>query len=510
MNRFNSLIPHFTQVLTEYPNLQKNDLINLITANIEEWKDKPSLILIKEISKFSESDFIKVLSNIGVTSKKTIVYSVPKTEVSTDYNWECSVCTYSMSYKSTNCDMCGMPKNDSPLTEDEYVSFPATTTTAASGGGGGGGEGGERGERASIEFSSINTDNWEIFTGNTKKKNFITSSNLVNIVKGKGNAAEKLVDYSDTSSVISSNSGGGTNIFNNHPLTLKYKHVPITQKLYVKGWNESDAPFSNNTEDDLLQHFNNAICRARETEHTEYVIGIEPLPKPNSVLLIFANNAIATAAIHLNLKVNWKNAYLEVKRPQGYFNDDEDSIIAPLTMKIVIEKPNSKLAPIISSADRKEIERKELQKKLDKKKVTSVTTIAGGGAAGGKAIGLPPLAPKKKVVPVTPTLSVQEQTLVDSIKAKLKKSSLNCIELLCCVDKRDKCFKFDDLLDVCMVLNDHKVFIASIKNNKLLIKTSAEDKKAYNIENHNPVIKQHVEDFCDLLRLVKFPMFAFA
>ena len=500
MNRFIALNPHFTQVLNEYPNLQKNDLINLVTANIEEWKDKPSLKLIQEISNFNESDFIQVLSSIGVITKKTIVYSLPKIEVSSNSNWECSVCTFSMSSKSTSCDMCGMPKDDSGV--KEYVS-------AAVVGGGGGHIAPPPPISATFEFSTDNTENWEIYTGNTKKKNFIITDTYINDMAAGGASSE-------TSSVISNGSASNTII--NHPMTLKFKHTPIAQKLYVKGWSESNAPFPNNTENDLVEHFNNAVCRARETEYTSYVIGIQPLPKPNSVFLIFANNAIATAALQLNLKVYWKNSYLEVKRPQGYVNDD-DSIIGPLTMNVVIEKPNTKLPPIMSSANRKEIERKETQKKLDKKKVVtvgsgSISSGGGGGTGaaggGGKAIGLPPLAPKKKVVPVTPTLNAEEKILVDSIKAKLKKSSLNCIELLCCVDKRDKCFKFDDLLDVCMVLNDHKVFFASIKNNKLLIKTSAEDKKAYNIENHTPVIKQHVEDFCDLLRLVKFPMFAFA
>jgi hypothetical protein len=518
MNRFIALNPHFSHVLNEFPNLQKNDLINLVTANIEEWKDKPSLNLIKEISKFNESDFIQVLSSIGVISKKTIVYSVAKTEVSSDSNWECSVCTFSMSSKSTRCDMCGMPKDDSSVNEYASASTSASTSAFAYAAGG-------SASLATDKFSADNTDNWEIYTG--KKKNFIITDTYINEIAIGGGATINttgLNDYSDTSSVLSNGSGtataatgagGGSNTIQNHPMTLKFKHTPIAQKLYVKGWTESNAPFPNNIENDLLEHFNNAICRARETEHTNYVIGIQPLPKPNSVFLVFANNAIATAAMQLNLKVYWKNSYLEVKRPQGYINDD-DSIIGPLTMNVVIEKPNSKLAPIMSNADRKEIERKEMQKKLDKKKIITASGAAAGTAAGaaaaglGKAIGLPPLAPKKKIVPVTPTLNAQEQTLVDSIKSKLKKSSLNCIELLCCVDKRDKCFKFDDLLDVCMVLNDHKVFFASIKNNKLLIKTSAEDKKAYNIENHTPVIKQHVEDFCDLLRLVKFPMFAFA
>jgi hypothetical protein len=495
MNRFNALIPHFTQVLNEYPNLQKNDLINLVTANIEEWKDKPSLNLIKEISNFNDSDFIQVLSSIGVITKKTIVYYLPKTEVSSNSNWECSVCTFSMSSKSTSCNMCGMPKDDSGV--KEYVSATAMEEV----GGGAGDTEGASSIAAAFEFSTDNTDNWEIYTGNTKKKNSITTDTYINeITVGDGSS----IVGKETSSVI------------NHPMTIKFKHTPIAQKLYVKGWTELNAPFSNNTENDLLKHFNNAMCRARETEHTNYVIGIQPLPKPNSVFLIFANNAIATAAIQLNLKVYWKNSYLEVKRPQGYVNDD-DSIIGPLTMNVIIEKPNIKLPSIMSNADRKEIERNEMQKKLDKKKVTTFAGGTGGGAGGGgggagsaKTIGLPPLAPKKKVVPVAPTLSAEEKILVDSIKAKLKKSSLICLELLCCVDKRDKCFKFEDLLDVCMILNDHKVFFASIKNNKLLIKTSAEDKKAYNIENHNPVIKQHVEHFCDLLRLIKFPMFAFA
>ena len=76
MSRFDQLIPYFKQVLNEYPDIQKNDLINLVKITINEWKDKPSFSLINEIENLSEDVFIMIMFNIGVSAKQTFVYSV--------------------------------------------------------------------------------------------------------------------------------------------------------------------------------------------------------------------------------------------------------------------------------------------------------------------------------------------------------------------------------------------------------------------------------------------------
>ena len=95
MNRYDMLKPHVNHVLTTYQDLQRKDLINLVRMNIIEWKDKPSLELLDEISSLNESIFEIIMSKIGVTSKTTIIYSVPvKTEeqLKPETNWKCLIC----------------------------------------------------------------------------------------------------------------------------------------------------------------------------------------------------------------------------------------------------------------------------------------------------------------------------------------------------------------------------------------------------------------------------------
>ena len=314
-------------------------------------------------------------------------------------------------------------------------------------------------------------------------------------------------------------------------LNSKFQHIPTNHKLYMKGWNDTDSPFITNTENDLIDHFNNAMCRARGTGQMQYVIGIEPLPKPSSLLIVFTSSIVATAALQLDMKVFWKNTYLQVKRPQGHY-ENNDSIIAPLKMNVIIEKQNGKLPPIVGIAERKQIEQIKIHKKLDKireaaniafnfpqvqKQVAAAAYGAGGGGGGGGA-GIPPPPPsKKKVVsapPPPPTLTAEQKILVDSLQSKLRKPARECLNILCAHDGRETSVYSDAVYELCTVLQDHGILTVNKKGNKLVIKDNIDNSRSFciDINNHaqGHVMLHSVADIRNLLRNANFPEFAFA
>jgi hypothetical protein len=518
MSRFDKLIPHFNTVLTSYPDLQKNDLLMLVKTNIEEWKDKPSMELIEQISNLKDEHFMIVMNKIGVTSKPTIVFSIASKseEVPIVLNWNCSVCTYTMTSKATECEMCGIPRNF----ETSMVA------SAAAGGGGGGGAGVSRGKEEATFAppppppppTTNDTDDWFVNT-NKKKKPIVEAYSGAGGGGGGATFDATSIDSSDAKSEISMSASYTSSSI----MTSKFQHTPITHKLYMKGWTEINSPFHNGTENDLIEHFNNAMCRARETGLIQYVIGIEPLSKPTSLLIVFSNSSVATAAMHLDMKVYWKNAYLHVKRPQGYY-DENDNVIAPLKMNVIIEKPNVKLPPIIGFTERKQIEQVKMYKKLDKIREATNASInfpsvskAGGAAAsggGGGAAGLPPLAPKKKVVAIVPTLSAEQKILVDSIDSKLRKPSRECLNILCAHDGRETSVNSDALYELCTILQDHGILTATKKGNKLVIKDNIASSKSFCIDMNNHaqghVMLHSIADVRNILREANFPEFAFA
>jgi hypothetical protein len=300
----------------------------------------------------------------------------------------------------------------------------------------------------------------------------------------------------------------------------KFDHIPISQKLYVKGWSEVNAPFLTGTENMLKDHINNAICRARESGLIEYVIGIDPLPKPNSVLIILTNNAIATAVMQLDNSIFWKTNYLQIKRPQGY-RELNDSSIAPLSMKIIRETPGGKLAPIISSQERNEIERQKWIKKqesLRKATALEVTKLVASNAAaaasgGGGATATPP---KKKIIveKPQPKLTAEQQKLVDSLKSKLRKPAFECLNILCAHDGRETSVYSEALYELCTVLQDHGLMTANKKGNKLIIKDNIVGSKSFCIDMNNHaqghVMLHSIADVRNVLRNANFPEFAFA
>jgi len=523
MSRFEKLKPHFIAVLNDFPNLEKEDLINLVRMNINEWKDKPSLELINNIASLKDEYFMMAMDKIGVVSKTTIVYSLPEKSdesVITDSNWNCSVCTFTMSSKATECDMCGIPRDHEIRTQE---------SSAAAGGGGGAaacsGSGGGGGAAAAAYINEDNDNSgWEV---KTKKRN--NSVSAISTTDAGGGAAGgagaacggggSMIE-NDTSSVVSSEASSYS------VLNTKFLHTPINHKLYVKGWKEADSPFLNGTENDLVEHFNNAMCRARDTGIMEYVIGIEPLPKPNSALLIFTGSIVASAALKLNDNVFWKNSYLNLKRPQGYSEDESNGActFAPLKMNVVKENPNSKLAPILGIAERKLIEQKKLYKKLDKiREAAHASAIAPGGGpggggpggGGGGGIGMPPPAPKKKAAPVAkPILTAEQKILVDSLMSKLRKPARDCLNILCAHDGRETSVYSDALYELCTVLQEHGILTATKKGNKLVIKDNIVGSKSFCIDMNNHaqghVMLHSIADVRSILRSVSFPEFAFA
>jgi hypothetical protein len=481
------LQPYFKNTFTQYNNLQKDELIALTKCNIEEWKDKSSLELISTMFSINENTFIEIMMQMGFKIKSAYVYSFVDTSIETSVdtdvktsvetsvetsvvetskkqsNWICSTCTYSSSNANNECEMCGFPKND--------------------------------------ESSMI-------------------SSSLLNILNEPEIPITNNMDsISDTASVTASVT---TSIGTNNSSTIDHSES-IKSKIYVKGWDIKDSPFLNNTQDDLVNHFNNAMCRAREGGIIKYIIGIEQLPKPNSVLLTCINSITATAALELNNAVMWKDKYLEVKRPQGYSDDGKISNII-LKMKVIPEKKGITPPPIYSSADLKEMERIKMVKKRDKienDKLKMVNSYAGGGGGGGAGGGgggfsssRPPLVPKVKIIPVTlPTLTPEQKTLVDSLKAKLRKNARECLNILCSHDGRETSVHSDALSELCHVLQDHGILTAILKGNKLIIKDNITSSKSFCIDMNNHaqghVMLHSIADVRNLLRSSNFPEFAF-
>ena len=481
MSEYMKLQPYFKNTFTQYNNLQKNELIALTKCNIEEWKDKSSLDLISTMFSIDEKTFIEIMIEMGIKIKSAYVYSFVDTTVETfdetlvessintsivetsvdtseqQPNWICSTCTYSTSNAKNECEMCGFPKEN---------------------------------------------------------ESSILSSSLLNILNEPAIPITNITDnISDTASVT-------TSIGTNNSSTIDHTDA-VKSKIYVKGWDIKDSPFPNNTQNDLLNHFNNAMCRAREGGLIKYIIGIEQLPKPNSVLLICINPITATAALELNNAVMWKDKYLEVKRPQGYHDEGISSII--LKMNVIPEKKGITLPPIYSSADLKEMERIKMLKKRDKiendkiKMANSYAAGGGGGVGGGGgSSSRPPLVPKKKTISVTPspTLTPEQKTLVDSLKAKLRKAARECLNILCAHDGRETSVHSEALSELCHVLQDHGILTAVLKGNKLIIKDNISSSRSFCIDMNNHaqghVMLHSIADVRNLLRTANFPEFAFA
>jgi len=504
MSRFDVLIPHFNQILSKYSDLQKDDLINLVKINANDSKDLPALKLIDHISALKDEHFIMVMNKIGVISKETIVYSIEdksdEMNVS-DSNWECSVCTFKMSSKEIVCEMCGM------LKDGEFSSTTTTNdiTNAAAGGGGGAAAAAASYTNDAVDF----TEEWESGRKKKNKSEIIkTASATAAAGGGGGGGGASTHDYSDTVSVTSS--GGKSGYTTNN----KFQYTPISHKIYVNGWSESDSPFINGTENDLVEHFNNAMCRARESDLIQYVIGIERLPKITSCLLVFSGHMIASAAMQLNNKIFWKNCYLKLMRPQGHI--DEEINVAPLKMKVVVESPGVKLPPIMGIAERKKIEQGKIYDKMRKAESAIITnavaaaaaSAAASSAAGGGAIS----SAKKKSAPVIPEMTEEQKALVNSLKLNLKKSPMYCLQILCSHDGRETSVFFEALAELCQVLNDHGVISSVVKDGKkLIVKDTKQNGNSYTIDKRavGPVMLHSIADVRSLLRDINFPEHAF-
>ena len=484
MSEYMKLQPYFKNTFTQYNNLQKDELIALTKCNIEEWKDKSSFELISTMFYIDENTFIEIMAKMGFNIKSAYVYSFVDTSFETSIetspetsvvetsekqsNWICSTCTYSSSNAKNECEMCGFPKNDESL---------------------------------------------------------MLSSSLLNILNEPEILISNNMDtISDTASVTASITTSVTHSIGTNNSSLIDHSDAVKSKIYVKGWDIKDSPFPNNTQDDLVNHFNNAMCRARESNLIKYIIGIEQLPKPNSVLLICINPLTATAALELNNAVMWKDKYLEVKRPQGYSDDGKNSSII-LKMKVIPEKKGITPPTIYSSAELKEMERIKMLKKRDKienDKMKMASICAGGGGGGGAGGGgggiissRPPLVPKKKIISVTPipTLTPEQKTLVDSLKAKLRKAARECLNILCSHDGRETSVHSEALSELCHVLQDHGILTAILKGNKLIIKDNISSSKSFCIDMNNHaqghVMLHSIADVRNLLRASNFPEFAF-
>ena len=259
-------------------------------------------------------------------------------------------------------------------------------------------------------------------------------------------------------------------------------------KLYIKNF-IFDVKFIN--------HFNFAMCRARNIEYENHIIGMNPLSK-TSCLIEFSSEFYTTIALHLDNNVLWNGSYVRLQRPQGY-KASTNNIFTSLTLNIVQEVVGVDYYELRNKEKEKEKKKKAKEKE---KKNTSINTHP-----------VYPHAPKNKITPVAkPELTPQQNQLVESLRSTLRKGPLECLEILCSHDGRETSVYFEPLAELCSILHDHKVLSCEVKAKQMLIKGFGQN-MSYNIEKGRAGdhIKLHsIADVRALLRDANFPESGFS
>ena len=371
----------------------------------------------------------------------------------------CKICTYEFPGKV--CDMCGMPSNVSTL-DDVSTSEPefppglapvapelvdtAPVDTVA--------------PQSILSLLDSDSDDFELVP-----------------VKKKIPKFESIPEVSDTKSVISDDTL--VPIIKNK---LAEEHV--TTKLYMKGWVEKDCPFTTDQVNNLIKHFNNAICRASQIR-ADYIKGMYQLGKSKtSAMIVFKNDQAANAAQQLDNNILFNGVYLRLKRPDGYPKIDSINMIK---MNIVREMPGMNLAALPP----KEIKRKE----------TNVNII------NYKALA-PVIKPVIQKVEKK-ELSDDQKKLVDLLRAELRKSAMECLQMLCSRGNETSIF-YDATFELCQILDKHKVIsCVSVNNKTFIVKEIGQYGQSYNVTFRSKgqhLMMHEIANIRTLLMSVNFPV----
>jgi hypothetical protein len=294
----------------------------------------------------------------------------------------------------------------------------------------------------------------------------------------------------ETSSLYNSESNSVIAEYNNTPVNPNT--INLGCKLYIKNF-IFDVKF--------IDHFNFALCRARNIEYENHIIGMNPLSK-TSCLIEFSSEFYTTLALQLDNNVLWNGSYVRLQRPQGY-KASTNNIFTSLTLNIVQEVVGVDYYELKNKEKEKEKKKKTKEKEKEKKNINTIINTHP----------VYPHAPKNKITPVAkPEITPLQKELVESLHKTLRKGALECLEILCSHDGRETSVYFEPLAELCSILHDHKVLSCEVKAKQMLIKGFGQN-MSYNIEKGRAGdhIKLHsIADVRALLRDANFPESAFS
>ena len=483
--------------------------------------------LLDKISQNTDSFFQINICKIADVLVPTVSSQIIQDKTMTiDDNWTCSICKYSSHSENNTCEMCETPRDVSieitntlmhrypPGFEPKsslitapvpaLISAPSPVPALSTSN--------QYGAKSDLirQFMFNNTSQSEIdrnAKGGFKSSKATSRAAEIayafgeDVVAASGGAASggaasggAASGESDTSSVTSSNIASDSAIIN----------APISCKLYVKWLTESNSPFMNNNIRNFIIHFNNALCRAFENGLIHYISGLQPLSKSTSALIVFKSDLIATSALNLHNCILWNGEHLQLQRPQGY--QSKASPFAPLKMNIVRELEGVILPPIINPHYQKA---NALKKHYDQIKAAKDRITASAIASLNTS---EPIAPKKKKAVSNKTIRDEDLQLVQSLQSNLRKGPLDYLNILCSQDGREQSIYYDTLLELCLELHRHSVFVCDVNDKRMIIYENEKHTKTYCITNRDgktPIKLYSITEIRTILRNAKFPEYAF-
>jgi len=360
----------------------------------------------------------------------------------------CEICSYKSPYSAIECEMCNMPLNNILFGSGPAVA-PAPTVAVAPA---------------------------------------PTVAPTVAVAPAPA-VAEHLILKVKESDSDSTTYSVNTTSTSNTVVDPELLNAPTTYKLYMKGWSAENCPFINDTVDNLINHFNEAICRAKNCEYINHIEGMYQIGKSNtSALIVFTNDLVADTAIKFDNNILWKKSYLRLQRPQGY-QKINNNIFSEIKLNIVREIEGVELPPIIEQK-KKKTPKKPAPMKIIEKNINTVSK-------------------KKETVKIQSTKEQLE--LVTSLQANLRRNPLMCLTIICSHDGRETNVAFDHLSELCTVLHDHKVIVAEVNKTQIKIKNIGNITQPFCIEKRGKehVMQHAVAEVRKQLNNANFPVWEF-